>query len=69
MGLNYPQTVAKARGAAHRTNVPQIVYEYRVGWFRCRKYDYCPEGLLNQLVQYRPYIRLLKCMPNGVVVQ
>lgn len=65
--MNYPQTVAKARGAAHKTNAPQVVYEYRVGWFRRRKYGYCSEWAWQWRVGH--HIRLLKCMPNGVVVQ
>lgn len=69
MGLKYPQIVAMARFEAQQSGKPQIVYESRPN--SKISYGYSTEEEFERTLALGkfPMIRLLKCMPDGTVVQ
>lgn len=67
--MKYPQIVAMARFEASESGVPQIVYESRPKDKVSYGYSTQDEFERTFALGKFPMIRLLKCMPDGVVVQ
>lgn len=67
--MKYPQIVAMARLEAAESDEPQIVYEYRPKGKSEYAYGTQDEFYTTLALGKFPVIRLLKCMPDGTVVQ
>lgn len=67
--MKYPQIVEKARFEAAESGEPQVVYESKPKGKVSYGYSSRDEFLQTLALGKFPIIRLLLCMPNGVVVQ
>jgi len=73
--MKYPQIVAMARLEAVQSGQPQIVYEttyeWKNGWAQRWIYNFSSEVEFERTLASgnHPMRRLLKCMPDGAIMQ
>ena len=63
--MRYPEIVTQARETARTTGEPFVVYHN----LEHNSYNYTTDEIFKSLCMTVPIVRMLRCLPNGTVVQ